>query len=143
MSNIYEAEATSIGGRTGMAASSDGHLRVKLAPPETLGGPGGEGTNPEQLFAAGYAACFLSAIRAAAAEENATIAEDANVTATVSLSKFWKYRNFSPSTCRLLHSGFSRLMCGMITCSIVKKGVMKEINVFIRTRARSLSAVLR
>jgi lipoyl-dependent peroxiredoxin len=87
MSNMYEAEATSIGGRTGMAASSDGHLRVKLVAPETLGGPGGEGTNPEQLFAAGYAACFLSAIRAAAAEENATIAEDANVTATVALSK--------------------------------------------------------
>jgi lipoyl-dependent peroxiredoxin len=85
MSNIYEAEATSIGGRTGMAASSDGHLRVKLAAPETLGGPGGEGTNPEQLFAAGYAACFLSAIRAAAAEQNTTIADDANVTATVAL----------------------------------------------------------
>lgn len=85
MSKIYEAEATSIGGRTGMAASSDGHLRVKLAAPEALGGPGGEGTNPEQLFAAGYAACFLSAIRAAAAEENTTIADDANVTATVAL----------------------------------------------------------
>jgi len=82
---IYEAEATSIGGRTGMAASSDGHLRVKLAAPETLGGSDGEGTNPEQLFAAGYAACFLSAIRAAAADENTTIADDANVTATVSL----------------------------------------------------------
>jgi lipoyl-dependent peroxiredoxin len=87
MSNIYEAEATSVGGRMGMAASSDGQLRVRLAAPETLGGRGGEGTNPEQLFAAGYAACFLSAIRAAAAEENATIAEDANVTATVALGK--------------------------------------------------------
>jgi osmotically inducible protein OsmC len=85
MSNIYEAEATSIGGRTGLAASSDGHLRVKLAAPATLGGSGGEGTNPEQLFAAGYAACFLSAIRSAAAEENTTIADDANVTATVAL----------------------------------------------------------
>ena len=85
MSKIYEAEATSIGGRTGMAASSDGHLRVKLAAPETLGGAGGESTNPEQLFAAGYAACFLSAIRAAAAEQNTTIADDANVTATVAL----------------------------------------------------------
>jgi lipoyl-dependent peroxiredoxin len=85
MSKIYEAEATSIGGRTGLAASSDGRLRVKLDAPSTLGGAGGEGTNPEQLFAAGYAACFLSAIRAAAAEENTTIAEDANVTATVAL----------------------------------------------------------
>ncbi len=85
MSNIYQAEATSIGGRTGLAASSDGQLRVRLAAPATLGGPGDEGTNPEQLFAAGYAACFLSAIRSAASEENTTIADDANVTATVVL----------------------------------------------------------
>jgi lipoyl-dependent peroxiredoxin len=85
MSNIYQAEATSIGGRTGLAASSDGHLRVRLAAPVTLGGSGGDGTNPEQLFAAGYAACFLSAIRCAAAEANTTIADDANVTATVVL----------------------------------------------------------
>ena len=62
MSNIYQAEATSIGGRTGLAASSDGHLRVRLAAPATLGGSGGEGTNPEQLFAVGYAACFESAL---------------------------------------------------------------------------------
>jgi lipoyl-dependent peroxiredoxin len=85
MSNIYQTEATSIGGRTGLAASSDGHLRVKLVAPAILGGSGGDGTNPEQLFAAGYAACFLSAIRAAATEENATITDDANVTATVAL----------------------------------------------------------
>jgi osmotically inducible protein OsmC len=85
MNNIYQAEATSIGGRTGLAASSDGHLRVKLAAPAALGGSDGDGTNPEQLFAAGYAACFLSAIRSAAAEENTTIADDANVTATVAL----------------------------------------------------------
>lgn len=85
MSNIYQAEATSIGGRTGLAASSDGHLRVKLDAPAALGGQGGEGTNPEQLFAAGYAACFLSAIRSAAVDENATITDDANVTATVAL----------------------------------------------------------
>lgn len=85
MTNIYQAEATSIGGRTGLAASSDGHLRVKLDAPAALGGQGGKGTNPEQLFAAGYAACFLSAIRSAAADGNATISDDANVTATVSL----------------------------------------------------------
>jgi len=85
MSNIYEAEATSIGGRTGLAASSDGHLRVKLTAPAAFGGSGGAGTNPEQLFAAGYAACFLSAIRAAAAEENMRISDDTNVTATVAL----------------------------------------------------------
>lgn len=85
MSSIYRAEATSIGGRTGLAASSDGHLRVKLAAPPALGGSSGEGTNPEQLFAAAYAACFMSAIRSAAADVNTTIADDANVTATVAL----------------------------------------------------------
>jgi lipoyl-dependent peroxiredoxin len=85
MSNMYEAEATSIGGRTGLAASSDGHLRVKLEAPAILGGSGCEGTNPEQLFAAGYAACFLSAIHTAAAAEYTTIADDANVTASVTL----------------------------------------------------------
>jgi osmotically inducible protein OsmC len=80
---IYQTEATSIGGRTGSAASFDGLLRVRLASPTALGGPGGEGSNPEQLFAAGYAACFLSAIKDAAAEEGVAITEDANVTATI------------------------------------------------------------
>lgn len=85
MKALYQTQATAIGGRTGLAASSDGALRVKLATPEALGGPGGDGTNPEQLFAAGYAACFLSAIKSAAAEEKTSIADDANVTATVGI----------------------------------------------------------
>jgi lipoyl-dependent peroxiredoxin len=83
MNIIYQTEATSIGGRTGSAATFDGVLRVRLASPTALGGLGGEGSNPEQLFAAGYAACFLSAIRDAAAKEGVAITEDANVTATV------------------------------------------------------------
>ena len=79
---LYTAKVHPVGGRDkGQARSSDGHLDIKLSVP---GGPG-TGTNPEQLFAAGYAACFLSAIRAAAAEQNTTIADDANVTATVAL----------------------------------------------------------
>jgi lipoyl-dependent peroxiredoxin len=82
MNILYQTEATSIGGRTGLAASFDGALRVRLAMPAALGG-GGEGGNPEQLFAAGYAACFLTSIKNAAAEEGTEIAEDANVTATV------------------------------------------------------------
>ena len=85
MNIIYQTEATSIGGRTGSAASFDDILRVRLASPTALGGPGGEGSNPEQLFAAGYAACFLSAIRDAAAQEGTAITADANVTATVGL----------------------------------------------------------
>jgi lipoyl-dependent peroxiredoxin len=58
---LYEAEVTATGGRDGKAASDDGLLSVSLSLPKSLGGPGGPGTNPEQLFAAGYAACFLVA----------------------------------------------------------------------------------
>jgi Ohr subfamily peroxiredoxin len=58
---LYTAEASVTGGRDGHARSSDGQLDVDLRPPQAMGGPGG-GTNPEQLFAAGYAACFQSAL---------------------------------------------------------------------------------
>jgi Ohr subfamily peroxiredoxin len=85
MNIIYRTEATAIGGRTGSAASFDGLLRVRLVTPAALGGSGGEGSNPEQLFAAAYAACFLSAIKDAAAAEGTSIAEDTNVTASVDL----------------------------------------------------------
>jgi Ohr subfamily peroxiredoxin len=61
MQILYTAHATSSGGRTGEAKSSDGHLAVKLDTVKELGGAGGDGTNPEQLFAAGYSACFHSA----------------------------------------------------------------------------------
>jgi organic hydroperoxide reductase OsmC/OhrA len=59
---LYTAEATVKGGRTGHATSSDGRLDVDLSAPSEMGGAGGSGTNPEQLFAAGYAACFQSAL---------------------------------------------------------------------------------
>jgi Ohr subfamily peroxiredoxin len=62
---LYTAEATATGGRSGQVASSDGLLTAQLAAPVALGGPGGA-TNPEQLFAAGYAACFHSALQLAA-----------------------------------------------------------------------------
>jgi Ohr subfamily peroxiredoxin len=63
---LYTATATATGGRTGTAKSSDGALEVNLATPKELGGAGGPGTNPEQLFAAGYSACFIGAIKAVA-----------------------------------------------------------------------------
>jgi Ohr subfamily peroxiredoxin len=85
MRTLYEIQATAIGGRDGAAATSDGRLRVDLAIPRELGGPGGEGANPEQLFALGYAACFLTAIREAAGESQIKIALDTNVTATVGI----------------------------------------------------------
>jgi lipoyl-dependent peroxiredoxin len=81
---IYTAEATAWGGRNGRAASSDGNLDVMLVPPKELGGPGGEGTNPEQLFAAGYAGCFHNAMLLVARSQKLDISESA-VTAKVGL----------------------------------------------------------
>jgi osmotically inducible protein OsmC len=63
MQVLYTAHATATGGRDGRATSSDKALDVALSTPKQLGGAGGEGSNPEQLFAAGYAACFLSAMK--------------------------------------------------------------------------------
>ena len=63
MTTLYETQATAIGGRHGAAATADGRWRFNLAIPRQLGGDGSEGINPEQLFAVGYAACFLTAIR--------------------------------------------------------------------------------
>lgn len=62
MKVLYTAEVTAQGGRGGKARSSDGNLEVNLSSPKEMGGVGGQGTNPEQLFAAGYAACFQSAL---------------------------------------------------------------------------------
>ncbi len=63
MDPIYTAQATATGARTGEVATSDGRLEVQLSRPAEMGGDGGPGTNPEQLFAAGFAACFHSAMR--------------------------------------------------------------------------------
>ncbi|MBC3863247.1 organic hydroperoxide resistance protein [Undibacterium jejuense] len=63
MQVLYTANATATGGRDGRATSNDGHLDVKLTTPKELGGAGGDGTNPEQLFAAGYSACFIGAMK--------------------------------------------------------------------------------
>jgi len=66
MKTLYTAEVTVTGGRNGQARSPDGAFEVKMNVPQEMGGPGGPGTNPEQLFAAGYAACFQSALMGAA-----------------------------------------------------------------------------
>ena len=86
MSALYTAASTATGdGRNGEARTSDGKLEVNLSTPVEMGGSG-EGTNPEQLFATGYAACFLSALKMVARMEKAPIA-DAAVTADVSIYK--------------------------------------------------------
>jgi osmotically inducible protein OsmC len=81
----YRTEATAIGGRHGAVASADGALKARLSKPRALGGKGGPGTNPEQLFAGAYAADFLEALKVAAADAGETLADDANVTVSVTL----------------------------------------------------------
>ena len=82
---LYRATATVTGGRDGRALSSDGVLDAKLATPRELGGAGGEGTNPEQLFAAGYSACFLSALKFVAGREKIALPADASIEGTVGI----------------------------------------------------------
>lgn len=85
MKTLYTTEATATGGRTGSARTADGALTVALVTPRELGGAGGDGNNPEQLFAAGYSACFLGAVKFVAGQKNVKVAEDSTVTATVSI----------------------------------------------------------
>lgn len=85
MKIAYKTTASATGGRDGSAATADGSFKVKLTTPKELGGPGGEGNNPEQLFAAGYSACFLGALKYVAGQEKAKIPDDAKVTATVGI----------------------------------------------------------
>ena len=82
---LYRAQATSQGGREGTSKSSDGVLDLKLSTPKELGGGGGEGTNPEQLFAAGYSACFLGAMKFVAARDKLNISPDVAVEGTVGI----------------------------------------------------------
>ncbi len=80
MQTLYTAIATSTGGRDGRAISSDNILDVKLATPKELGGAGGAATNPEQLFAAGYSACFIGALKFVASQTKRKIPNDASIT---------------------------------------------------------------
>ena len=85
MNILYRTEATATGGRTGNASTRDGTFNISLSTPKELGGPGGEGNNPEQLFAAGYAACFLGALKYVAAQRKVKISDEAGVTAAVGI----------------------------------------------------------
>lgn len=85
MKVLYTTQATSTGGREGSSRSADGVLAVTLSTPKELGGGGGSGTNPEQLFAAGYSACFLGALKFVAGKAKVQIPADAKVTAQVGI----------------------------------------------------------
>jgi osmotically inducible protein OsmC len=82
---LYRANAAATGGREGSAESSDGVLKVQLSTPRELGGAGGLGTNPEQLFAAGYSACFLGALKFVAMQGKVALPATTTVSATVGI----------------------------------------------------------
>ena len=82
---LYTAHATSTGGRAGTSKSDDGRLELNLSTPKELGGDGGRGTNPEQLFAAGYSACFIGAMKAVAGGQKIALPADVSITADVGI----------------------------------------------------------
>jgi osmotically inducible protein OsmC len=83
---VYQAHATSTGGRDGSTRSSDGLLDVKLTVPKEMGGAGG-GVNPEQLFAAGYSACFIGAMKFVAGQQKIVLPTDTAIDATVGIGQ--------------------------------------------------------
>ena len=82
---LYRAQATATGGREGRAVVPEGNLDLKLTTPKALGGAGAAGTNPEQLFAAGYSACFLGAMKFASARDKIALPADVSVEGTVGI----------------------------------------------------------
>ncbi len=82
---LYTTSATSYGGRDGRAVIEDGSLEVLLSTPKELGGAGGDGNNPEQLFAAGYSACFIGAMKFVASQGGPKVPADTRVTAIVGI----------------------------------------------------------
>ena len=84
---LYRAQATANGGRDGRATTTDKVLDIQLSTPKELGGGGGPGTNPEQLFAAGYSACFLGAMKFVAAQQKQQLPADTTVTGKVGIGQ--------------------------------------------------------
>lgn len=82
---LYRAQATATGGRDGRVAIADSNLDLKLSTPKELGGAGGEGANPEQLFAAGYSACFIGALKFVAARDKIALPADVAIDGTVGI----------------------------------------------------------
>lgn len=84
---VYRAHAKATGGREGHATTSDNVVDVKLTTPKELGGAGNVGTNPEQLFAAGYAACFIGAMKFVAGQKKAKLPDDLSINSTVGIGQ--------------------------------------------------------
>ena len=82
---LYTTTATASGGRDGEAATKDGAFKVKLSTPKELGGAGGPGNNPEQLFASGWSACFIGAMKFVASQKKQSVPANTTVTATIGI----------------------------------------------------------
>ncbi len=85
MKALYHAHAHATGGRTGHGETDDGRLKVDLSTPKELGGDNGPGTNPEQLFAIAYSACFLGALKFVAGKEKVKLPDSTTVRATIGI----------------------------------------------------------
>ncbi|MGX5734581.1 organic hydroperoxide resistance protein [Bosea thiooxidans] len=85
MKVLYTAHGSATGGREGQAATDTGNVKLVLNTPKELGGGGGDGTNPEQLFSMGYSACFLGALKFVAGKEKVKIPDDARVSADIGI----------------------------------------------------------
>lgn len=101
----YRTTATAVGGRDGQARTEDGSFSVKLSTPKELGGAGGDGANPEQLFAAGYSACFIGALKVAGQQLKLKVPAETKVTATVGIGPrseggFWHHRRLTRGAAR-------------------------------------------
>ena len=97
MDVLYKAHATASGGgrEDGRATTDDGKVDVTLSTPTEMGGTGGAGTNPEQLFAAGYAACYLGALRLVSGKAGTAVGPDTKVQATVGFGKNTRGEGFN------------------------------------------------
>lgn len=82
---VYRGEGKAWGGRDGHAETSDGQVKIKLTTPKEMGGPGGQGTNPEQIFAMGYSACFLGAMKFVCMQQKMKLPEEANINGSVGI----------------------------------------------------------
>jgi len=87
MKTLYEASSTAVGGRKGHVSTDDGTIDLELSTPKGLGGEGGNGTNPEQLFGCAYAACFGGAIQLVAKNNKIEVGDEISVTANIELGK--------------------------------------------------------
>ena len=115
MKILYTTEATSTGGREGKSSTRDGVLAVTLSTPRELGGAGGPGTNPEQLFAVGYSACFLGALKFVAGTEGVRIPPEASVNGQVSIGP------------RDDHAGFGLEVTLTITVPGIERSVIQAL----------------